>query len=116
VLTLLLVFAIFLICFLVVLDALTTEVLGLLGSHYTIQDTANNFLIYASGFAERYIPDASLYTEDVSREFEDFVKRTVPHLFSLAAGTLAGIAAKTVVYLVQFCVAVLLKRTRLEVP
>ena len=44
-LTLSLVFAIFLICFLVVLDALTTEVLTLLGSQYAPQDTVNNFLI-----------------------------------------------------------------------
>jgi predicted PurR-regulated permease PerM len=108
VLTLLLVFAIFLICFLVVLDALTTEVTALIESQYSIQDTANNFLIYASDFAERYVPEASLYTEEAIREFEDFVKRTVPTLLSLAAGMLTGIAAKTVEYLVQFFVAVLL--------
>ena len=106
-LTLLLVFAIFLICFLVVLDALITEV-GLLESHYTIQDTANNFLIYVSGFAERYVPDASQYAEEASRQFEDFAKDAVPKLLSLASGVLTGIAAKTVIYLAQFGVSVLL--------
>ena len=106
-LTILLVFAIFLICFLVVLDALITEV-GLLESHYTIQGTANNFLIYVSGFAEIYIPDASQYAEEASRQFEDFAKDAVPKLLSLASGVLTGIAAKTVIYLAQFGVSVLL--------
>jgi len=106
-LTLSLVFVIFLICFLVVLDALITEV-GLLESHYTIQDTANNFLIYVSGFAERYVPDASQYAEEASRQFEDFAKDAVPKLLSIASGTLTGIASKTVIYLAQFFVAVLL--------
>ncbi len=108
VLTLLLVFAIFLTCFLVVLDALTTEVAVLMGSQYAPQDTINNFLAYVSDFAERYIPDAALYTEEVSRAFEDFAKRIVPDILSLAAGTLTGIAAKTVVHLMQFFVAILL--------
>ncbi|KAB3548133.1 MAG: AI-2E family transporter, partial [ANME-2 cluster archaeon] len=54
-LTLLLIFAIFLICFLVVLNALTTEVAALRGSQYAPQDTINNFLTYVSGFAERYV-------------------------------------------------------------
>ncbi|KAF5416191.1 MAG: hypothetical protein C5S49_05025 [Candidatus Methanogaster sp.] len=106
-LTLSLVFVIFLICTLVVLDALITEV-GLLESHYTIQDTANNFLISVSGFAERYVPDASRYTEEASREFEDFAKDAVPKLLSLASGALTGIAGKTVIYLAQFGVSVLL--------
>lgn len=107
-LTLSLVFVIFLICALVVLDALTTEVLSLLGSQYAPQDTVNNFLISVSGFAERYVPDASLYTEEASRQFEDFSKQAVPKLFSLASGVLTGIASKTVAYLAQFFVAVLL--------
>jgi len=107
-LTLLLVFAIFLICFLVVLDALTTEVQILRESQYTPQDTINSFLIYVSGFAERYIPNASLYTEEVSRQFEDFAKDAVPKLLSLASGMLTGIAGKTVIYLAQFGVSVLL--------
>jgi predicted PurR-regulated permease PerM len=94
-LTLSLVFVIFLICFLVVLDALITEV-GLLESHYTIQDTANNFLIYVSGFAERYVPDASQYAEEASRQFEDFAKDAVPKLLSLASGVLTGIASELV--------------------
>jgi len=106
-LTLSLVFVIFLICFLVVLDALTTEV-GLLESHYTLQDAANNFLIAVSGFAERYVPDASRYAEEASRQFEDFSKDVVPKLLSLASGTLTGFASKTVIYLAQFFVAVLL--------
>ena len=106
-LTLSLVFVIFLICALVVLDALTTEV-GLLESHYTLQDTANNFLICVSGFAERYVPDASQYAEEASRQFEDFAKDAVPKLLSLASGVLTGIASKTVIYLAQFFVAVLL--------
>jgi predicted PurR-regulated permease PerM len=104
--TLSLVFAIFLICFLVVLDALITEV-GILESHYTIQDTANNFLIAVSGFAERYVPNASQYTEEASRQFEDFAK-DAPKLLSLASGALTGIASKTVIYLAQFVAAVLL--------
>ncbi len=107
-LTISLVFVIFLICFLVVLDALTTEVLTLLGSHYTIQDTVNNFLIYASDFVESYVPDAALYTEEASRQFEDFAKDAVPHLFSVASGVLTGIASKTMIYLAKFFVAVLL--------
>lgn len=107
-LTILLVFVIFLICFLVVLDALATEVQILRESQYTPQDTINSFLIYVSGFAERYVPDAALYTEEASKQFEDFVKNTVPNLLSIASGALTGIAAKTVVYFVQFCVAVLL--------
>ena len=107
-LTILLVFAIFLICFLVVLDALTTEVQILRESQYTPQDTINSFLIYVSGFAERYIPNASLYTEEASRQFEDFAKDAVPKLLSLASGVLTGIAAKTVIYLAQFGVSVLL--------
>jgi len=109
-LTLSLVFAIFLICLLVVLNALTTEV-GLLESHYTIQDTANNFLIHVSGFAERYVPDASQYAEWASRQFEDFSKDAIPKLLSLvsgASGALTGIASKTVIYLAQFFVSVLL--------
>ncbi len=106
-LTLSLVFVIFMICALVVLDALATEV-GLLGYHYTIQDTANNFLISVSGFAERYIPDASRYTEEAGREFEDFAKDAVPKLLSLVSGVLTGIASKTVIYLAQFGVSVLL--------
>ena len=106
-LTLSLVFVIFLICSLVVLDALTTEV-GLLESHYTLQDAANNFLIGVSGFAERYVPDASRYAEEASRQFEDFAKDAVPKLLSLASGVLTGIASKTVIYLAQFFVAVLL--------
>jgi len=108
VLTLLLVFAIFLICFFVVLDALITEVTALRGSQYAPQDTINNFLIYVSDFAERYIPDAALYTEEVSRAFEDFSKDAVPKLLSLASGALTGIASKTMIYLAKFCVSVLL--------
>ena len=108
VLTLLLVFAIFLSCFFVVLDALATEVTALKGSPYTIQDAVNNFLIYVSDFAERHIPGAALYTEEVSRQFEDFAKDAVPKLLSLASGVLTGIASKTVIYLAQFFVAVLL--------
>ena len=107
-LTLSLVFVVFLICSLVVLDALTTEVLTLIGSQYAPQDTVNNFLISVSGFVERYVPDASQYAQEASREFEDFVKQVVPKLLSLMAGTLAGIAAKTPVYLAQFGVSVLL--------
>ena len=107
-LTLLLIFAIFLICFLVVLNALTTEVATLRGSQYAPQDTVNNFLTYVSGFAERYVPDASQYAEEVIRAFEDFSKDVVPNLLSLAAGTLAGIATKTMIYLMHFFVAVLL--------
>jgi len=108
VLTLLLVFAIFLICFFVVLDALTTEVTALKGSQYTPQDTINNFLTYVSGFAERYVPNAALYIEEASRQFEDFAKDALPNLLSIASGTLTGIASKTVIYLAQFFVAVLL--------
>jgi len=106
VLTLLLVFAIFLICLLVVIDALATEV-DLLESD-TLQDTANNFLISVSGFAERYVPNAAQYAEEASREFEDFAKDAVPKLLSLASGALTGIAGKTVIYLAQFGVSVLL--------
>lgn len=107
-LTLSLVFVIFLICFLVVLDALTTEVQILRESQYAPQDTINSFLIYISGFAERYVPDAPQYAEEASREFEDFVKDAVPKLISLASGVLTGIASKTVIYLAQFFVSVLL--------
>jgi len=107
-LTLLLVFAMFVACFFVVLNALTTEVTSLMGSQDTFQDTANNFLIYVSDFAERYVPDASRYTEDMNTTFEEFVKRIVPDLLSLAVGLLEGIVAKTMLYFVQFCVAILL--------
>jgi len=106
-LTLSLVFAIFLICLLVVINALATEV-GLLESHYTIQDTANNLLISVSGFAERYVPNAAQYMEEARRQFKDFAKDAVPKLLSLASGVLAGIASKTVIYLAQFGVSVLL--------
>ena len=108
VLTLLLVFAVFLTCFFVVLDALTTEVTALRGSQYAPQDTINNFLIYVSDFAERYVPSAAQYAEEASRQFEDFSRDAVPKLLSLASGALTEIAGKTVIYLAQFFVAVLL--------
>ncbi|KAF5416670.1 MAG: hypothetical protein C5S48_02335 [Candidatus Methanogaster sp.] len=107
VLTLLLVFAIFMICLFVVLAALASEVDALREAQYAPQDMINNFLICVTDFAERYIPDTYLYTEDVNRAFEDFVKR-IPNLLSPAAGMLTGIAAKTIVYLMQFFVAILL--------
>jgi len=107
-LTLLLVFAIFMVCLIVVLDALVTEVTALMGSQYAPQDTINNFLIYTSGVAERYVPDASLYTGEVSKAFENFSKDIIPDTLSLAAGMLTGIATKTMIYIMQFLVAILL--------
>lgn len=107
-LTLSLVFAIFLFCTIVVLSALTTEVLSLRESQYTLQGAMNHFLIFMSGFAERYIPGAAQYAEGVSRTFEDFVKQIIPRLLSLTAGALTGIAAEMMTYLAEFFISVLL--------
>ncbi len=107
-LTLSLVFAIFLFCTIVVLNALTTEVLSLWESQYTLQGAMNHFLVSISGFAEGYIPDASQYAEGVSRAFGDFVKQIIPRLLSLTAGMLTGIASRAMMYLAEFFVSVLL--------
>ena len=102
------VFAVFIISSLIVVGALVTEVSNLSLSQYALDEEVDNLSIFVSGFAEEHAPWAAQYTEEISHEFGDFVRQVVPKILSIAGGVATGLASGTPRYLAQFTVAILL--------
>ncbi len=102
------VFLAFMILILGVVDAMVIEVSNLSESGYALQDTADDFFSFISDLAGGYVPGAAKYAEDVSQHLEDLAGQVLPKLLSLAGGVVAGVAARTPIYLAQFGVSILL--------
>ena len=102
------VFLVFMVLLLGVVDAMVVEVSDLSGSEYALQDTADDFFSFISDLVGGYVPGAASYAEGAGQQLEDLVRQVLPKLLSLTGGMVAGVAARTPVYLAQFGVSILL--------
>ncbi len=107
-LTISMVFLVFMILLLGVVDAMVIEVSDLSESEYALQDIADDFFSFISGLVDRYVPGAASYAEDAGQQLEDLAGQVLPKLLALAGGMVADVAARTPIYLAQFGVSILL--------